>query len=72
MPVSSPVSTSVNKPNIAALIAIVIPFAIWVANRFFGAGLTVDDANIINGAVGAVAAWAAVYATSNKPPQAGD
>lgn len=59
-------NTTANKANVATLIAIIVPFLLWIANRFFKANLSPDDMNIINGAVGAVASWIGVWLVPNK------
>lgn len=66
-------NTSVNKPNIAALIAVAAPMLIWVLNRFvLSTPLEPGEVATMTSALSGIGAWVSVYFTNNAPPQPGD
>lgn len=60
------INTSVNKPNVAALVTILTPLILWAINRFGGTNLSEAETAMITAALGGVAAWIGVYFTSNR------
>lgn len=65
---ANPVSTSVNKPNVAALVTVLTPVLIWAANRFLlTVPLTEGEIAMVTSAMAGAAAWIGVYFTTNNP-----
>jgi Sec-independent protein secretion pathway component TatC len=58
-------NTTVNKANVAGLIAIISPMIIWGIMRMIGAGLTEAETAMFNAGIGGVLGWIGVYFTDN-------
>lgn len=63
---NNPVSTSVNKANIAALIGILSPVLVWALNKWLFKGLEVGEITMLNSAVNGTIGWLGVWMTTNK------
>jgi hypothetical protein len=69
----NPLSTTVNKPNVASLVTILVPFLAWCLNRFvLKVPLTETEIMSMSTVVTACAVWVSTYFTNNKPKQPGD